>query len=76
MKITADTNGLVRSIAQDDPEQARAHQGLGPAKKAKHSLVDVTDISETPRGSRRKPAAAAAARWWCGLTRAISARRR
>jgi len=62
MKITADTNGLVRSIAQDDPEQARAHQGLGPAKKAKHSLVDVTDISETPRGSRRKPAAAAAAR--------------
>ena len=37
MKITADTNGLVRALGQDGPEQARAHQGLAPANKAKHS---------------------------------------
>jgi hypothetical protein len=33
MKITADTNGLVRALGQDDPEQVPAHQGLGPGQE-------------------------------------------
>ena len=33
MKITADTNGLVRALGQDNPEQARAHQVLGPCQE-------------------------------------------
>jgi hypothetical protein len=28
MTITADTNGLVRALVQDDPEQARAASAL------------------------------------------------
>ena len=38
MKITADTNGLVRALGQDDPEQALAHQGLGPSQEG-HALL-------------------------------------
>jgi len=37
MKITADSNGLVHALWQDEPEQVPAHQGLGPCQEGKDS---------------------------------------